>query len=283
MGATRQSTGTSGIRIHHLNCGTMCPYGRRFMAGEGGLLDTYEMCCHCLLIETAQGLVLVDSGLGSDDVRNPLRLGRPFLAAVRPQLRQEETALAQVLALGFKQEDVRHIVLTHLDLDHAGGIADFPDAKVHVFDTEIAAAMAPSLREKMRYVSSQWAHGPDWVRHKLEGESWFGFEALRAIPGLDPDVLLVPLTGHTRGHCGVAVKTGDRWMIHCGDAYFFRGEVETPAHCPIGLMAFQSLMQMNGPQRLNNQRRLRELRAQHGGEIDIVCAHDPVELARHRH
>lgn len=269
------------VRIHHLNCGTMCPHGRRLMTGEGGWLETAEMCCHCVLIETAQGLVLVDTGMGSDDVRHPERLGRPFLAAVRPQLREEETALARVRALGFKPEDVRHIVVTHLDLDHAGGLPDFPQAQVHVFDPEYDAAMAPSLRERMRYVAAQWAHGPNWVRHRVEGERWFGFEAIRAIPGLDPDVLLVPLTGHTRGHCGVAVKRADRWMIHCGDAYFFRGEVETPAHCPIGLMAFQSLIQVNGTQRLHNQRRLRELNAQHGAEIDIFCAHDPVELARH--
>lgn len=260
----------------------MCPYGRRLMAGEGGWFETAEMCCHCLLIETGQGLVLVDSGLGTDDLRTPARLGRPFLAGIRPQLREEETAVARVRALGFRQQDVRHIVLTHLDLDHAGGISDFPDAKVHVFHAEIAAAMAPSLREKLRYVSAQWAHGPHWVEHRTEGEAWFGFDAVRAIPGLDPDVLLIPLAGHTRGHCGVAVRSGGRWMLHCGDAYFHRGEVETPAHCPIGLMAFQSLVQINGPQRLNNQRRLRELNAAHRSEIDLFCAHDPVELQRLR-
>ncbi|MGQ0697031.1 MAG: MBL fold metallo-hydrolase [Panacagrimonas sp.] len=269
------------MRIHHLNCGTMCPYGRRVMAGEGGLFETAEMCCHCLLIETAQGLVLVDSGLGTDDVRNPRRLGRAFLAGVRPRLRLEETALAQIVALGFKAADVRHIVVTHLDLDHAGGLPDFPAARVHVFDAELEAALAPQLRERMRYVQAQWAHGPDWVRHRVEGESWFGFEAIRAIPGLDPDLLLIPLAGHTRGHCGVAVKTGERWTIHCGDAYFFHGEVEVPAHCPIGLMAFQSLVQINGEKRLHNQRRLRELKAQQGAEVDLFCAHDPLELRRH--
>ena len=269
------------IRIHHLNCGTMCPYGRRLMAGEGKLFETAQLCCHCLLIETAQGLVLVDSGMGSQDVRDPHRLGRAFLGVVRPQLREEETALAQVRRLGFSPQDVRHIVVTHLDLDHAGGLADFPGAQVHVFEAEIEAAMAPSLRERLRYVSAQWAHGPDWVRHRLEGETWFGFEAIRAIPGLDPEVLLVPLAGHTRGHCGVAVRSGERWMIHCGDAYFFGGEIDSPAHCPIGLMAFQSLMQVNGSQRLHNQRRLRELKAQHHGEIDLFCAHDPRELACH--
>lgn len=270
------------VRVHHLNCGTMCPYGRRLMTGEGGFFETAEMCCHCLLIETDQGLVLVDSGLGTDDVRTPVRLGRPFLAGIRPQLREEETALARVQALGFRQEDVRHIVLTHLDLDHAGGIADFPDAKIHVFHAEIAAAMAPSWRETLRYVQAQWAHGPHWVGHRTEGERWFGFDAVRAIDGLDPEVLLVPLAGHTRGHCGIAVRKADRWMLHCGDAYFFRGEVETPAHCPIGMMAFQSLMQVNGKERLHNQARLRELNAAHRAEIDLFCAHDPVELSRLR-
>lgn len=270
------------VKIHHLNCGTMCPHGRRLMAGEGSLFEDAELCCHCLLIETDQGLVLVDTGLGTEDVRNPKRLGRVFLAGIRPQLRQEETALAQVRALGFQPGDVRHIVVTHLDLDHAGGLPDFPQAQVHVFDTELKAALAPGLREKMRYLQAQWAHGPHWVRHQTEGENWFGFEAIRAIPGLDPDVLLVPLTGHTRGHCGVAVRTSERWTLHCGDAYFFRGEVETPPRCPIGLMAFQSLVQINGAERLRNQRRLRELKAAHGGEIELFCAHDPQELARQR-
>ena len=45
-------------------------------------------------------------------------------------------------ALGLDPRDVRHIVVTHLDLDHAGGLADFPDAKVHLHAREHAAAMA---------------------------------------------------------------------------------------------------------------------------------------------
>lgn len=268
------------LRIHHLNCGTMCPHGRRLMAGEGGWLEPAEMCCHCLLIETADGLILVDSGLGADDVGEPQRLGRAFLASVRPQLRIEETALSQVRALGYSAADVRHLVVTHLDLDHAGGLPDFPDAQVHVFDPELRAAMAPDLRERLRYCAAQWTHGPDWRTYHLDrGERWYGFDAVRAIEGTDAEVLLLPLTGHTRGHCGVAVRTGEGWLLHCGDAYFFHGEVEPDGACPIGLRVFQNLVQINGRQRLHNQRRLRELKAAHGDEIALFCAHDPAELA----
>ncbi|MFE6931116.1 MBL fold metallo-hydrolase [Streptomyces sp. NPDC057699] len=43
-----------------------------------------------------------------------------------------QTAARQVEKLGFSRDDVRHIVLTHFDADRIGGLADFPDAQVHL-------------------------------------------------------------------------------------------------------------------------------------------------------
>ncbi len=65
---------------------------------------------------------------------------------------------------------------------------------------------AQRCASRPRYVAAQWAHGPRWQRHEVAGEDWFGFGAVTA---LDDDVLLVPLRGHTRGHCGVAVRRPD--------------------------------------------------------------------------
>lgn len=272
------------LKIHHLNCGTMCPHGRKLINGSGGLLEAAEMCCHCLLIEGADGLVLVDTGLGSADVRDPRHLGVGFRALTRPQLRMEETALHQVKALGFKPADVRHIVVTHLDLDHAGGLPDFPDAQVHVFAPEHHAAMErPSLGEKARYRPAHFAHRPKWNVHETQGEQWFGFDSIRALPGSRDEILLVPLTGHTRGHSGVAVNTGDGWLMHCGDAYFYRDEVN-PEHpyCTPGLRLFQNLVQIDGAQRRANQARLLQLMREQRGQVRLFSAHDPVELARER-
>jgi glyoxylase-like metal-dependent hydrolase (beta-lactamase superfamily II) len=264
--------------IHHLNCGTLCPRGARLLAGSGGLIEPSRLVCHCLLIEGAEGLVLIDTGFGSGDVAARRRLGAAFNAIVRPVLRAEETAASQLRARGFDPGDVRHVLATHLDLDHAGGLSDFPAADVHVLGAELRAAMQPSRRERERYVAAQWAHGPRWVEHDGGGEEWFGFQGVRVVPGSGAEVLLIPLIGHSAGHTGVAVRREQGWLLHCGDAYFHHGQVQTPPHCPPGLAAFQVLTCRDNRRRRENVERLRELAARHGGEVELLCSHDPALL-----
>jgi glyoxylase-like metal-dependent hydrolase (beta-lactamase superfamily II) len=257
----------------------MCPRGRRLLAGEGGWLEPADVVCHCLLIETDDGLVLLDTGFGVEDTRDLGRLG-PTFKLMSPQARIEETALKQVAALGFQTGDVKRIVATHLDPDHSGGLPDFPDAEVHVFARELEAAMKPGLRDRPRYIKPHWSHGPHWVQHEVEGDEWFGFDGVRILPGTGAEILLVPLIGHSRGHCGVAIRTGEGWLLHSGDAYFHHGEMATPPHCPPGLRFFQNLNNADRKQRLANQERLRELVSRHGEEVTLICSHDPHELER---
>jgi glyoxylase-like metal-dependent hydrolase (beta-lactamase superfamily II) len=266
--------------IHHLGCGTMCPHGRRLINGDGGLRERGRIICHCLLVEQADGLVLIDTGFGLDDMRNTRQLGTIFNAFFSPQAREAETAIEQVRALGHQPDDVRRIVVTHLDVDHAGGLPDFPGADVHVLARELDAAMSPGLLERERYVKAHWAHGPKWVRHDPDGDRWLGFESVRVL-GADDDILLVPLYGHTRGHAGVAVKRADgSWLLHCGDAYFHRGQLETPPNCPPVLRAFQNINSVDNSARKRNTERLRELARRGDEHVELFCAHDPVTLQR---
>ena len=268
------------VKVHHLNCGTMCPYGGKIVSGEGGWTGAL-IVCHCLLVETSDSLVLIDTGMGTDDLRHPYRrLGVPFAAAFRPSGDTSEAAVERIRGLGFDPTDVRHIACTHLDLDHAGGLPDFPDAEVHAFRPEHEAAVNVKLLDRPRYPRSHFAHGPKWTVHDAGGDDWFGFESIRVLPGVDPEILLIPLVGHSRGHTGVAVRDGDGWMLHCGDAYFNRNEVKTPPSCPAGLGIFQKMMADDGKARQANQERLRELNREHGDEVRLFCAHDPVELER---
>jgi len=269
------------MRIHHLGCGSFCPNGARLIEGEGGWFEQAHTICHCLLLETNEGLVLVDTGFGMDDARDPGQLGLVFRALMRPQPSAAEAALTQIAALGFAATDVRHIVATHLDLDHAGGLPDFPDAEVHVFAPELQAALHPSLRDRSRYIGgAHWRHEPRWVTHEACGDEWLGFESVRILPGIDAEVLLVPLLGHSRGHTAVAVRTDDSWLLHCGDAYFHHDELANPPSCPPMLAFFQSLVAADNAARKANQERLRELAARHGEKVTLFCGHDRHELER---
>jgi glyoxylase-like metal-dependent hydrolase (beta-lactamase superfamily II) len=272
------------VRIHHLNCGSLSPRGGRSLGAAGSPLSSAPMCCHCLLIEGGDGLILVDTGLGVDDVNEPRRLGFLFNALARPRLEVAETALRQVVDLGYRPSDVRHIVPTHLDLDHAGGIGDFPGAAVHVFAAELSAASNPaSLNERTRYRRGQIDAVKTWAAVQEEGEPWFGFSTVRALPGTRDEVLLVPLPGHTRGHCGVAVRRQHDWLLHCGDAYFHHAELEKDGGAsPKGLRWFEARASVDNSQRLANQGRLRELARVSADKVTLICSHDITDLAAMR-
>jgi len=264
--------------IHHLSAGTMCPRGERLVTGEGSLHGRARIVCHCLLIEGADGLVLVDTGFGLDDARRPRQLGLVFGALMSPRPSAAETAYEQVRELGFDPRDVRHIITTHLDLDHAGGLPDFPEAEVHLLGAELKAAMSPGWRERPRYVAAHWAHGPRWVEHEAGGEEWFGFQSVRVLPDSDAEILLIPLIGHTHGHTGVAVRRGDGWLLHCGDAIFHHGELATPPRVPPAIATVAAFDEVDAAARRGNVERLRELAQRHGDEVQLICSHDPLYL-----
>jgi len=77
---------------------------------------------------------------------------------------------------------------------------------------------------ELAYDRADFAHGPLWTLYDRPDEDWFGFEAIR-LP-FEPEMLLIPLFGHTRGHCGVAIRDDAGWLFQCGDALPTNAEFE---------------------------------------------------------
>jgi glyoxylase-like metal-dependent hydrolase (beta-lactamase superfamily II) len=252
------------MKVHHLNCGSMKMPGA-------------PLVCHVLLVEADEGLVLVDSGFGTEDCADPAGRVGVLRHFSRPALQYGETAAHQIEALGYRRDDVRHILITHFDVDHIGGISDFPDAQIHVTAAEALAALRPPTRfERLRYRRRQWAHGPKIVEHDTNGENWRGFAAAKELVDVSPGIVLVPMPGHTRGHTCVAVDAGHRWVLHCGDAFYHRGTLDGKSPVPRVLRMQESLIAYDRNKVRDNHARLTELYRQQDPELVIVCAHDPV-------
>ncbi|WP_043648325.1 MBL fold metallo-hydrolase [Nocardia thailandica] len=269
------------MRIHHLDGGTLRPFGGTLLDGAGGLLRRAELVCHCVLVELGDRLVLIETGIGEQATVRPGEwLGAQFLRMTRPVLDPELTIARRIEALGFRRTDVSDILVTHLDLDHAGGLADFPDARVHVYGEELRALEGHhGPREQFRYRAAQFAHGPRWETYDDLGEPWFGFDAVRELRGLPAELLLVPLAGHTRGHAGVALDTGDGWRFAAGDAYFHPGslDLDHPHQPPLNAL-FERMVETVGGPRRENQRRLAELARDRADTVTVFCAHNAAEL-----
>ncbi len=273
------------MRIHHLNCGTINVFWGVAVIGTGGLLTPARGVTHCVLVETDDGLLLVDTGFGTRDCVAPTPFMRLMLAMSGHRRDLEETATRQIERLGYAPQDVKHIVLTHFHYDHVGGLPDFPWAKVHIYHDEYKAVTQPrDMYERYPYRAEHWAHGPDWVVHDLQGNRWFDFDCTPPVDLGTTEFCLLPLPGHTRGHSAVALRLPDGWLLHCGDAYTFHGDVDpqNPRRPPYyGLLKHYIHLNKALRQIGKHSPRLRALLREHEDEVRLTCSHDPREFEKY--
>lgn len=239
--------------IHVLDVGTLRPPG----AGD--------FPTQCLLVERRNSLLAVDAGLSTALLADQSGLSFERYV-IRPPRRTDLALVHQVRALGYDPRDVQDIVLTHLHSEHAAGIMDFPHARIHVSHTEHTVAHNGSLRSRISYRHSAFAHSPRWVLH--DGRtSWHETAGVAVI---DDDTLLVPLPGHTAGHCGVAVRTdGGGWILHAGDAAYADPAGDDAPVYP--LRQYQWLSAVDRKQLRHSQNELRRLAG--WADVQIICSH----------
>jgi glyoxylase-like metal-dependent hydrolase (beta-lactamase superfamily II) len=167
-----------------------------------------------------------------------------------------------------------------MHLDHAGGLPDFPAARVHLLADELEAYLHPrTLMERYAYRAEHHAHDPKWEPHQLQGDRWFGLPSTPSVRIGEAKFVLIPFTGHTRGHCGVALGLDDRWLLHCGDVCGYHPQVDPaqPYTHPSGkLMEWLVTTAFKMPKR--HWLSIRELLSAHGDRIQVFCSHDAREF-----
>jgi len=250
------------LKIHHLNCGSFCPHTP--------LLKEITHC-HCLLIEDKEQLILVDTGIGKNRTSAFLE-AQSKIAGVQHD--QFLSAQEQIKTLGFKLSDVRHILITHLDYDHAGGILDFPNARIHLSKKELEAS--EKLSNKLRYHKELWSTCKNIISYGDFGDTWHGFSCVQNLPGLPPEILMIPLFGHSTGHSGFAIKQDNgEWLFHVGDAYFNRLELAGGLKS-LQYQAFARLNCSNNSDRVHNLNKIKEVSK--NKKAVVFSSHDPEDF-----
>ena len=210
---------TSRIRLTVLDAGPFTMDRSGLMHGASG---TVTVPSTVVVIEHEhRGLMLFDTGVNH-------RIADPDQAAAHwgPGLREaygatgftrEHAVDAQLERLGYRCADVTHVVYSHLHIDHAGGMAYFPDA-VHVAQhDELRHAWWPDRWTTRGYALADYlpARGFDFL--ELTGDTDL-FE--------DGSLRVIRLSGHTPGHQGLVVDLPQRGRVaFVGDAAHLREQV----------------------------------------------------------
>ncbi len=276
-------------RLHHLNCGTMRPYGLYPFStlpifNKGALFKKGLGVIHCLLIETGAGLVLIDTGYGLSDYAAPAPFVKHFNRVVGLENNPRETAIRQIERLGYAAEDLKHIFLTHMHLDHTGGLPDFPEAQVHVYEPEYRRAVVERGWDAIAYIEDHWAHKPRWQLSRLAGDIWEGLSCTPRITIDNLEIFFVPTPGHSVGHSMVVVQhTDHRFTIHAGDTYAYHGQTHPelptrPAYFNLFFPLFR-LHRVIGSFFIYDEI-LQGLRRKLKDRVTIFCSHDPEEYSR---
>lgn len=203
------------VQVSILHCGTNSTL-EAFLFRGGSWFRSRPLTFPAFLIEHPRGDLLIDAGLGPEiqvqfDEEMPFLL-KPLMA-FEPGLDPRSTLQAS----GYDPENLRHILITHLHWDHAGGIESFPTAQI--WHPQEGLREAQTLAPEDSAFFSEQFDDPDirWRFHGFPDGPYENFHSSLDFYG-DGSIVLVPMAGHTATSLGVFVNLPD------GRRYLFSGD-----------------------------------------------------------
>lgn len=214
------------MKIHALQTGTVrCKQFQ--LTGASNIISRFYqlvftdkwgewMPTYCWLIEHPDGLILVDTGETAQIYeKGYLPDGGLYHKAVETRIKAEEELPHQLAKIGFKTDDIKTVILTHMHGDHIGGLSHFEHCKIYVSKTEYEMAISKKGAGN-GYFKKNW---PNWFQPELityTDEAEGNFERSQKITK-DGKIIIVPTPGHSIGHQSVLVKQAGPTIILAGD------------------------------------------------------------------
>jgi N-acyl homoserine lactone hydrolase len=216
------------------------------------------------LIEHPKGLVLFDTGCAPQAAVDPETYWGPSMKIMKAlRYTKEQVVDQQVKLHGYRPSDVKYVVVSHLHLDHSGGMQLFPDAKFLIMKGELPYAYWPERKARLGFILNDLlpTRGFDWT--ELAGDTdIFG----------DGSLMMLKTAGHTPGECSLQVKLKNGSVVLTGDTIHIRPQLET-------LAAMTSDYDM--AEASASIRRLRDIRDR--GDARLWISHAPEDWIEYPH
>jgi len=183
-------------------------------------LNRIDLALRCLLLDDGENCILIETGMGSkisDDFKNMF------------SIRQKKNPLKSALErFNYKQEDISHVILTHLHFDHSGGILDinkdgelvpaFSNATYFISEANWMSGMNPSPRDSASYLDCNYSVLESLGNLKLVQDNSIILDGISTIS----------VNGHTVGQQLVKVEDEDDVLIFCSDLIPLKSHIRLP-------------------------------------------------------
>jgi glyoxylase-like metal-dependent hydrolase (beta-lactamase superfamily II) len=200
-----------------------------------GQPPTTVPCPAFLIRHPSAGAILVDTGLhpsiATDGHEN---FGKVANRVAKPSLQPGEDVPAQLRKRGLDAGEIPIVVMTHLHLDHASAVSEFPQSTFVVSEPEwkeAATGSRPGLNG-YRHATYDYAFDyrtVDFNRAGIDSYSSFGrtFDLFA-----DGSVRLAFTPGHSAGHMCVIARLKERDFVIGGDATYTQRQLDGDAPMP---------------------------------------------------
>jgi len=175
--------------------------------------DAFDWALNVVLVRSGGRTILIDAGLGFDPDLHLPRAGQ---------------LIKRLAAAGIDLGSVTDVVLTHMHMDHVGGLLVEgvkerlrPDLRIHVAAAEVKfwespdfshVSMPPGFPDALRATATRFSK--EYRSHlRLFDEEY----------QVAPGVVVTRTGGHTPGHSVVRVASGNDRLMFAGDAVFAVG------------------------------------------------------------
>lgn len=246
------------MKLYFFECGTLESQKHLFTFGRG-FGEPFFVPVPFFLIEHPKGKILFDTGNALNVAINPEAHWGDATKAYYPRMNEEDYIINQLSKIGIEPKEISYVVLSHLHLDHAGGVGQFPKAKYIVQRNELHWAYVPDFYQKAAYIKADFDRNVDWLI--LEGREDDNHDLFG-----DGSIKVWFTPGHTPGHQSLLVKLEESGEFLLSGDCCYTEEILNEDILP-GLVWSPS-------EAIRSIKRLREARDLRG--IKIITGHDPV-------